>query len=87
MNSEDWRFLMNVSKRVHGEHDGRNSYKYNNKDKEWINYVKKYSNGKSGESDEIHNDKNIDYIEMFYVSSLIGCILFIITSVIFDIKW
>jgi len=27
------------------------------------------------------------YIEMFYVLSLVGGILFIIISVIFDIKW
>ena len=45
MNSEDWEFLMNVSKRMDGWHDGRNHYKYNNNDKEWIDYVEKYANG------------------------------------------
>jgi len=89
MDSKDWEFLINVQKSVHGEHDGRNHYKYNNNDKEWINYVNNYRNGESNNKHNKDNNNNekIGYIEKLYVSCLIGGILFIIISVIFDIRW
>ena len=85
MNSKDWeKFFMNVSKRVHGEHDGRNSYKYNNKDKEWIDYVKKYSNDKNNEKQENNkqsNDNDLDngIITIFIYFGVIFYIIYTLT--------
>jgi len=85
MNSEDWEFLMNVSNRVYGWHDGRNHYEYNNNDKEWIDYVNNSRNRKSNNKSSNSNEK-VGYIEKLYISCLIGSILFIIISVIFGIR-
>lgn len=86
MDLKDWEFLINVQKRIHGEYDGRNHYKYNNNDKEWIDYVNNYRNGISNNK-SYNSNENVGCIEKFYVSCLIGGILFIIISVIFDIRW
>ena len=95
MNSEDWEFLINVSKRVYGEHDGRNSYKYNNKDKEWINYVEKYANDKNNEKQENNkqsnkkqsndNDLSNGIITIFIFFGVIFCIIYTLTCYLMSI--